>query len=62
MEKDKFSCKMQLDSERADEFIKELNILADKYNIIPVSDKTKIILDMADLIQINNIYRMKEGN
>ena len=51
---------MQLDSERADEFIIELNILADKYNIIPVSDKTKIILDMADLIQINNIYRMKE--
>lgn len=62
MDNEKISCKMQLDSERADEFIKELNILADKYNIIPVSDKTKIILDMADLIQIYNIYRMKEEN
>lgn len=49
-----------MNTEIADEFIKELNILTDKYNIIPVSDKTKIILDMSDLIQINNIYRMKE--
>lgn len=60
MEKDIFNCKIQLETERAEGFIKELNVLADKYNIIPVSDKTKIILDMADLIQINNIYRMKE--
>ena len=60
MGKDKLSCKMQIETERADEFIKELNILINKYNIIPTSDKTKIILDMADLIQINNIYRVKE--
>lgn len=62
MGNDKISCKIQMNTEIADEFIKELNVLADKYNIIPVSDKTKIILDMADLIQINNIYRMKEEN
>lgn len=62
MEQDILSCKIQMNTEIADEFIKELNILADKYNIIPVSDKTKIILDIADLIQIYNIYRMKEEN
>ena len=62
MEQDIFRCKIQLETERAEEFIKELNILINKYNIIPNSDKCKIILDMADLIQINNIYRVKEGN
>ena len=62
MEQDIISCKIQLETERAEEFIKELNVLANKYNIIPVSDNTKIILDMADLIQIYNIYRMKEEN
>lgn len=60
MENDIVSCKLQINLEIAEEFIKELNILVNKYNIIPVSDKSKIILDMGDLIQINNIYRMKE--
>lgn len=62
MDNDKLVCKIQLETERADEFIKELNVLTDKYNIIPVSDKSKIILDMGDLININNIYRVKEEN
>lgn len=53
--------KLQINTEKAEEFIKELAEIANKYKIKANIDRTIISFDVADLLEINEIMRLKEG-
>lgn len=53
--------KLQIDTEKAEEFIDELAELANKYKITANTDGTIISFNVADLLEINEIMRLKEG-
>lgn len=53
--------KLQIDTEKAEEFIEELIELANKYRITANTDGTIISFNVADLLEINEIMRLKEG-
>lgn len=53
--------KYQMETEKAEMFIKELAELANKYKITAETNGSTITFDVADLLEINEIMRLKEG-
>lgn len=53
--------KLQIDTEKANEFIKELAELANKYKIRAEINGSTVSFDIADLLEIKEIMRLKEG-
>lgn len=53
--------KFQIEIEKAEKFIKELAELANKYKITANTDGSIISFNVADLLEINEIMRLKEG-
>lgn len=52
--------KIQIDTEKASNFITELADLANKYEIKADIDKSVISFDIANLLEIKEIYRLHE--
>lgn len=61
MEKDCIKIKLQIDIDKAKDFINELAEIANKYKIRAEINGSIISFDVADLLEINEIMRLKEG-
>ncbi len=53
--------KFQIETEKGKEFLKELAEVANKYKITANIDGLIISFNVADLLKINEIMRLKEG-
>lgn len=52
--------KYQLDTDTAKDFLKELTELANKYQIRLRCEKTILSFDLAEIIKVNEIMRLRE--
>ena len=53
--------KYQLDTDKANDFLDEITELANKYKIRVHCEDSTIRFDLAEIIEVNEIIRVKEG-
>lgn len=59
-EKDCIKIKYQLDTDKAEDFVEEITDLANKYKIRLHCEDSIISFDLAEIIKVNEIIRLKE--